>query len=106
MRNRILRDGSENQLAFISEIIEFAADNLVKPSIAREVRGETKRRADMESIRVFIDNLRDMDGAPPEFLLRYLQESRLLAEVIGDADKELMAELLGMIESLKSENTG
>ncbi len=65
MRNRILLGGSERQMSFITEVIEFAADNLIKPSIAREVRGETKRRADMESIRVFIDNLRDMLLASP-----------------------------------------
>lgn len=65
MRNRILLGGSDTQLSFIAEVIEFAADNLIKPSIAREVRGETKRRADMESICVFIDNLRDMLLASP-----------------------------------------
>lgn len=65
MNKRILLGGSDEQTTFLNEVIEFSADNLVKPAIANEVRAETKRRADVESISVFKDNLRDMLLAPP-----------------------------------------
>ena len=48
-----------------------------------------------------IDNVDEMAGAPDGFLRKYSEESRLLAEVIGDADPELKAELLDRIERLE-----
>jgi hypothetical protein len=49
-----------------------------------------------------IDNLQEMAGAPGGFRRKYCDESRLLAEVIGDADPELKAELLDCVESLRA----
>jgi len=65
VEDRILLGDDENQRGFLREVSEFAADHLLKPSIAREVKAETKRRADLESIAVFSENLSDMLLAPP-----------------------------------------
>lgn len=48
-----------------------------------------------------IDNLREMVDAPGNFSRKYCDESRLLVEVIGDADPELKAELLDCVERLE-----
>jgi hypothetical protein len=44
-----------------------------------------------------IDNLRDTEGLAPKFLAIYLEESRLLAEAIGNVDQGLKEELLALI---------
>ncbi len=49
-----------------------------------------------------IDNLQEMAKAPGGFARVYCEESRLLAEVIGDADPDLKAELLDSIEWLEA----
>jgi len=49
-----------------------------------------------------IDNLREMAAAPRGFVRLYCEESRLLAEVIGDADPDLKAELLESVQRLQS----
>ena len=49
-----------------------------------------------------IDNLQEMVEAPGNFRRKYCDESRLLADVIGDADPELKAELLEGIERLEA----
>jgi len=48
-----------------------------------------------------IDNLQEMSGAPIDFKRTYCEESRLLADVIGDTDPELKAELLDSVERLE-----
>ncbi len=48
-----------------------------------------------------IDNLQEMVDAPGNFRRKYCEESRLLADVISDADPELKAELLDSIERLE-----
>ncbi len=48
-----------------------------------------------------IDNLQEIAEAPGDFLRKYCEESRLLAEVIGDADLDLKADLLDSIERLE-----
>lgn len=50
-----------------------------------------------------IDNVQELQGADSSFMLKYALESELLADVIGDADLELKAELLGYINNLKAE---
>lgn len=47
-----------------------------------------------------IDNLNEMSQADPSFIIKYCEESRLLAEVIGDADNELYLELCDTIDDL------
>jgi (p)ppGpp synthase/HD superfamily hydrolase len=47
-----------------------------------------------------IDNLQEMQDAPSGFKAKYCEESRLLADAIGDADPELKAELLDCVERL------
>jgi len=48
-----------------------------------------------------IDNLQELAYAPIGFRRTYCEESRLLADVIGEADPELKAELLDCIERLE-----
>ena len=43
-----------------------------------------------------IDNLSDKTGAPSDFMSTYLEESRLLAEAIGNVDSDLKQELLAL----------
>lgn len=47
-----------------------------------------------------IDNLREMTNAPADFRQLYCKESRLLLDVVGDADAELAAELVVAIGEL------
>jgi (p)ppGpp synthase/HD superfamily hydrolase len=49
-----------------------------------------------------IDNLQEMVDAPSNFRRRYCEESRLLADVIGDADPDLKAELLDCVQKLEA----
>jgi len=49
-----------------------------------------------------IDNLQEMTDAPRGFLRKYCEESRLLAEAIGDADPDLRTELLENVERLEA----
>ena len=49
-----------------------------------------------------IDNLQEMVDAPSNFRRKYGEESRLLADVIGDADPELKAELLDCVQKLEA----
>ncbi|MHC5111470.1 MAG: HD domain-containing protein [Planctomycetota bacterium] len=46
-----------------------------------------------------IDNLGELDRAPESFQHTYRAESRLLCDAIGDADDQLKAELLGLINA-------
>lgn len=48
-----------------------------------------------------IDNLNDMNGYEKDFVLLYTGESKLLADAIGDADRDLKSELLMIIEKLR-----
>jgi (p)ppGpp synthase/HD superfamily hydrolase len=50
-----------------------------------------------------IDNLQEVATAPMGFRQMYCEESRLLADVIGNADPELKAELLECVERLQNE---
>lgn len=45
-----------------------------------------------------LDNLRDMQQAPPRFMKKYIPESRELQEVCRDADPVLAAELAATID--------
>lgn len=48
-----------------------------------------------------IDNLSEMDGAQGSFVALYVNESILLAEVVGDADSDLQKELIEAAKSLE-----
>lgn len=48
-----------------------------------------------------IDNLNDMNGSEKDFAMLYAEESKLLAEAIGDADRDLKKELMTIIGRLK-----
>ncbi len=49
-----------------------------------------------------IDNLSELSGAPQDFVKLYLEESRMLLEVIGDADDALRYELSARIRQLEA----
>jgi (p)ppGpp synthase/HD superfamily hydrolase len=65
----------------------------------REHLARVSRPAKIIKLLDRIDNLRDMEGAPQKFLSLYLEESRLLAASIGNADAELVRELEDVIAS-------
>lgn len=48
-----------------------------------------------------IDNLSDMVGYEKDFVMLYTGESKLLADTIGDADRDLKRELLTIIDNLR-----
>jgi len=85
-------------------------NELTKPdAISHEVRSGRKgrelkqladasQRAKIIKLLDRIDNLQDMRDAPREFVEQYCQESRNLADAIGDADLERKQELLACIE--------
>lgn len=65
MEKRILLTDDEKHNAFLRGVIRHAADKLLLPEISGEERAAAKRRADLESIKVFSENLRDMLYTPP-----------------------------------------
>jgi (p)ppGpp synthase/HD superfamily hydrolase len=67
----------------------------------REHLGHVSAEAKILKMLDRIDNLREMGEAPASFRSKYCSESHLLAEVIGDADPELKAELLDCVKQLE-----
>ncbi len=65
MEKRILLTNDEKHNAFLKSVIRHAAEKLLLPEISGEERAAAKRRADLESIKVFSENLRDMLYTPP-----------------------------------------
>jgi len=73
-----------------------------REQLDREHLAKVSAEAKLIKLLDRIDNLYDMAEAPRRFLRLYCEESRLLAEVIGDAAPELKAELLDTIERLEA----
>jgi (p)ppGpp synthase/HD superfamily hydrolase len=71
----------------------FDRDHLAKVSVEAKIIKMLDR----------IDNLQEMTDAPASFRQTYCEESRLLAEVVGDADPDLKAELLDCVARLDVE---
>ena len=69
-----------------------------RKQLDREHLAAVSREAQLIKLLDRIDNLREMADVPAAFRRQYCQESRLLAEVIGEADPSLKAELLECIE--------
>ncbi len=100
--------------AFGPEVVQLV-DELTNPSKGSEApRPERKQQdrthlaqisVEAKIIKLFdcIDNLHDVVAAPDSFVRRFCKETRLLAEVIGDADLDLKAELLECIDRLEAE---
>lgn len=98
--------------AFGSEVAQLVGE-LTNPSKGTKVPRQERKRQDRKRLARIsdeakiiklldrIDNLHDMGNAPKGFRDKYCEESRLLVEVIGDADPELKAELLDTVERLE-----
>ena len=108
-----LHDVVEDTPHTLEEIVaEFSPDaarlvaELTNPSKGMKTPRRERKQLDREHLAVVsveariiklldrIDNLQEMVDAPGNFRRKYCEESRLLADVIGDADPELKAELL------------
>jgi (p)ppGpp synthase/HD superfamily hydrolase len=89
-------------------------EELTNPSKGMKAPRRERKRLDRQHLTVVsaeakiiklldrIDNLQEMATAPDGFRRVYCEESRLLADVIGDADSELRAELLDCVERLEA----
>jgi protein Tex len=64
LRKRFLK-AKTPAAAQVATALEDGYKRLMAPSMETEVRGEAKKRADEEAIRVFSDNLRELLLAPP-----------------------------------------
>lgn len=73
-----------------------------RKQIDRDHLAGVSREAKIIKLLDRIDNLQEMVEAPGNFRRKYCEETRLLAEVIGDADPELKAELLEGVERLEA----
>jgi uncharacterized protein len=62
---KFLRDSSYAQAVFLTEVIGFAYRVYLNSSIEVELRSEIKEKSDIEAIKVFADNLRNLLLAPP-----------------------------------------
>ena len=96
---------------FGSEVARLV-EELTNPSVGSGAPRRERKQQDREHLSKVsvqakiiklldrIDNLGDMPTTASEFPQRYCEESRLLVEVIGDADPQLRAELLDIVERL------
>ena len=73
-----------------------------RKQLDRDHLSTVSREAKVIKLLDRIDNLQEMAAAPSGFRKKYCEESRLLAEVIGDAAPELKAELLACVEKLEA----
>jgi uncharacterized protein len=62
---KFIRDGSYAQAGYLTEVISFAYRVYLNSSIEVELRSEIKERSDIEAIKVFAENLRNLLLAPP-----------------------------------------
>ncbi len=62
---KFIRNGSYAQAGFLTEVIGFAYRVYLNSSIEVELRSEIKERSDIEAIKVFAENLRNLLLAPP-----------------------------------------
>jgi uncharacterized protein len=62
---KFLRNGSYAQAVFLTEVIGFAYRVYLSSSIEVELRSEIKEKSDIEAIKVFAENLRNLLLAPP-----------------------------------------
>jgi (p)ppGpp synthase/HD superfamily hydrolase len=80
---------------------KFPDQNRAQRKHAEFVRlGKVSQEAKIIKMLDRIDNLRD-EGSDPEFAKLYAKESAALAEVIGNADPDLKAELLELCEHVQ-----
>jgi (p)ppGpp synthase/HD superfamily hydrolase len=98
---------------FGPEVVRLV-DELTNPSKGSKAPRRERKQQDREHLAQVnleakiiklldrIDNLQEMTEAPSGFVRLYCEESRLLAEVIGDADPELKAELLDGVGRLEA----
>jgi len=63
--DKFIRDSSYGQAGYLTEVIGFAYRVYLSSSIEVELRSELKERSDIEAIRVFAENLRNLLLAPP-----------------------------------------
>ncbi len=62
---RFIKDSSYAQAKYLTEVIGFAYRVYLNSSIEVELRSEIKEKSDIEAIRVFAENLRNLLLAPP-----------------------------------------
>lgn len=62
---KFIKDGSYAQASYLTEVIGFAYRVYLNSSIEVELRSEIKEKSDIEAIRVFAENLRNLLLAPP-----------------------------------------
>jgi len=62
---RFINDSSYAQAGYLTEVIGFAYRVYLNSSIEVELRSEIKEKSDIEAIRVFAENLRNLLLAPP-----------------------------------------
>jgi uncharacterized protein len=65
LEGRFIKNAALAQTMFLREAMTLAYGGTIAGSIERELRGETKERADDEAIGVFTENLRHLLLAPP-----------------------------------------
>jgi (p)ppGpp synthase/HD superfamily hydrolase len=103
----------ELEVKFGEEVAELVKW-LTNPSKGSKLNREARKAMDREHLEKApktakiiklidrIDNLNEMSLAEPGFIWKYCKESRLLAEVLKDADLELYNELIQAIENLEN----
>ncbi len=62
---KIIKTKNKELKTFYQEVLKDSFNRLIKPSLIRDVRGETKTWADIESIKTFEANLRQLLLSPP-----------------------------------------
>jgi len=60
LEHKIIRTKNKEIKLFYQQVLKDSFNRLIKPALIREVRGETKTWADVESIKTFETNLREL----------------------------------------------
>ena len=100
------KEFGEKVLKLVIELTNVSKDLDLPRAERKRMDREHAAKVSVEAKRIKmldrIDNVSDMVGADIGFAIKYIEESKLLADAIGDADRDLQQELRATIDFLEN----